>query len=68
MIFLSSRIFCLSTKNPRVGYCFRYGKTYFLSNDYSNNIETKNRVKEEKKNTQDSFDFSSKIDDFLEDF
>ena len=55
----------VSTKNPRLAYCHRYQKTYFLSNDFQNRIGIKSKKKKKAKLApeQEGFDFG---DDHLE--
>ena len=55
----------VSTVNPRMAYCFRYQKTFFLSNDRQNHhvsdeVSKKKKVKEN--SGQMSFEFETEFD------
>jgi len=49
-----------STVNHRMAYCYRYGKTFFLSNDRRHNLGIKDKEEKACENQQDTFDFGQK--------
>lgn len=50
----------LSMKNNRMGYCFRFGKIFFQSNDRRYGIEEMNSKVKKKVKEQSIFDFGVK--------
>lgn len=59
----------VSQMNQRMAYCFRFGKTFFLSNDRRHDIGIKGKQEDKvsSSKSQKGFDFTG-IDSFLKDF